>query len=88
MKQLELEYHNEKEYRAIISSDFVSVFEVDLTADKMLNVNKRWMEEMNLKEDATYDDLTERIVEYMHPDYSYIKAMKTRENMLECFSIS
>ena len=86
MKQLELEYHNEKEYRDIISSDFVSVFEVDLTADKMLNVNKRWMEEMNLKEDATYDDLTQRIVEYMHPDYSYIKAMKTRENMLECFS--
>lgn len=86
LKQLELEYHNEKEYRAIISSDFVSVFEVDLTADKMLNVNKRWMEEMNLKEDATYDDLTQRIVEYMHPDYSYIKAMKTRENMLECFS--
>ena len=86
LKQLELEYHNEKEYRDIISSDFVSVFEVDLTADKMLNVNKRWMEEMNLKEDATYDDLTQRIVEYMHPDYSYIKAMKTRENMLECFS--
>lgn len=86
LKQLELEYHNEKEYRDIISSDFVSVFEVDLTADKMLNVNKKWMQEMDLNEDSTYDDLTERIVGMMHPDYSYIKEMKTRENMLECFS--
>lgn len=86
LKQLELEYHNEKEYRNIISSDFVSVFEVDLTSDKMLNVNKDWMHEMELGEDATYDDLTDRIVELIHPDYSYIKEMKTRENMLACFA--
>lgn len=85
MKQLEMDYRNEKEYRDIISSDFVSVFEFDLTADKLLNVDKDWMEELQLSENSSYNDLTDKIVALMHPDYTYIKEMKKRENMLECF---
>lgn len=85
LKKLELEYHNEKEYRDIISSDFANVFEVDLTTNKMLNVDKTWMKEMQLQENSTYDDWTDRFVKSMHPDYMYIIDMKTRENMLDCF---
>lgn len=84
-KQLELDYRNEKEYHDIISSDFISVYEVNLTRNRVLNANKRWLHELNINEEASYEDLQCAVHELLHPDFRYLKKEKDRQNLIQRF---
>lgn len=84
-KQLELDYREEKEYHDIISSDFISVYEADLTTNKVLNANQTWLRELNIEKDASYDDLQNAIHQLLHPEFHYLKAKKDKQALIECF---
>lgn len=69
-RELKASYENEKEYRELMSSGFLSVFEVNLSDNRILHINEEWRKSLHLSSEATsYEDLLHALLELVKPEH-------------------
>lgn len=69
-KRLESSYQNERKLQEIMNAGFLSVFEVNLTQNRMILIDKEAAAKLNSPpEEGVYDEILQAALSKIHPDF-------------------
>lgn len=87
-KKLEDLYERERDYREVLSLGYISVFEVNLTQDRIIHINEEWRDSIHLyKSNTRYQDLLHALLELVKPLHrSLVSKSMSYEYLLEKYN--